>query len=126
MMGRKRQGGKGHTFLIRITEHLVLLIRHGSPDLGRHELFLILFAAVATSLVAPNIVQEESKGSHGTPSLSAHDCQLGGSEVGRIAGLEGLGSNNVAQGERAAHNGSSKGALGGTADVGDSPLHPLC
>lgn len=112
--------------LIWVSEHLVLLIRHGGPDLRRHEAFFVVFAAVTTSLIAPYIVQEKDESSHGTSSLRAHDCQLGRSEIGRIASLEGLRSNNIAQRERAADNGGGKGTLGSTANVGNSPLYPFC
>lgn len=112
--------------LIRVSEHLVLLVSHGGPDLRRHEALFGVLAAVTASLIAPYIVQKEDKGSRGTSSLRAHDCQLGRSEIGRIASLEGLRSNNIAQRERAANNGGGEGTLGSTANVGDSPLYPFC
>lgn len=85
-----------------------------------------LLAAVTALLVAPYIVEEKDQGSHGASGLGAHDCQLGRSKVGRITSLEGLGSNNVTQGERTANNGSGEGTLGSTTDVGNSPLYPSC
>lgn len=89
-------------------------------------MLLVLLAAVAAFLVAPYIVEEECKGSRGTTSLGAHDCQLSRSEVGCVTGLEGLGSNNVTQRERTANNSSGKGTLGSTTDVGNSQLYPSC
>jgi hypothetical protein len=54
--------------------------------------------------------------------LRSHDSELGGSIVGSIARLEGLGTDDVADGERTRDNSGSKGTLGGASTVGNSPL----
>lgn len=48
--------------LVRVSESLVLLVRHSRPDLGRHEsLFSLAISSALPLLVLPRIVEEQEK-----------------------------------------------------------------
>ena len=111
-----------YIFLVSVSEVLVLLVGQSSPDFGSQELLLSLLAAVVAALVRPDVVEEQQEGGEGAASLSTHDGQLGRSVIRSVLGLESLGSNNVAEREGTGNNGGSKGTLGGTGTVGNSPL----
>lgn len=70
----------------------------------------------------PDIVKEEDKGDERAAGLGTHDGELGRAVVGGITSLEGLGADDVAEGEGPADDGGSEGALGRTGNVGDSPV----
>lgn len=104
---------------------LVLPVSERSPYIGRHEgvlscLLLATSGGVAT-LVGPGVVEEEEESGECTASLCAHDGNLGGSEIGSVGRLEGLGPDDVAEGEGTADDGGGECTLGGTAEVGGRP-----
>lgn len=107
---------------VSIPELLVLLVRHGCPDVGRHEGLLLLLAMVVAFLIRPDVIEEQSNGGDGATDLGAHDGQLSRAEVGGILGLKGLGAYNVAEGKGATDEGRGKGALGTSSTIGDGPL----
>lgn len=109
------------THLVSVTEALVLLVRLRSPDLRVQVLLLILFE-LTTALVLPDVVHEEQDSGKGATSLGAHNGDLGGAVLGRVSGLEGLGTDDVTEGERSGDDGGGEGALGSSAKVGSSPL----
>jgi len=108
--------------LVRISEALVLLVRHGRPRLGRAVDLLVGLRGVATSLVLPDIVGEQGESGQHAARKSTHDGNLGRAVVGRIACLEGLGADDVADREGAADDGRGKGALGRSGDIGGNQL----
>lgn len=85
-------------------------------------MLLSLLAVVIAALVRPNVVEKQQESGEGAASLSTHDGQLGRSVVRGVLGLESLGPNDVTEREGTRNNGSSKGTLGGTGTVGNSPL----
>jgi hypothetical protein len=101
---------------------LVLLVGERGPHLRGHKRLLSAQLLGSATLVGPDVVEEEQEGSEGAGGLGSHNSDLGRSEIGSIAGLEGLRTNDVAQRERAGNDGSSKGTLGSTTKVGRSPL----
>jgi hypothetical protein len=104
---------------------LVLLVGKRSPHLGRHEgslgRLLLSAGGRVAALVGPNVVQVQDKSNERAAGLGAHDGNLGRPKVGSIASLEGLRTDDIAEGEGAADDGGGEGSLGSAAKVGGSP-----
>lgn len=107
--------------LVSVAELLVLPVRHVGPCLGGHVGILLLTLRRAP-LVLPDVVQEQNERDHGTSGLGGHDGDLGGAELGFVLLLEGLGADDVAEGEGSTDNGGGESTLSGATNVGHNPL----
>lgn len=68
------------------------------------------------------VVDEEGDGHDSSTGLGGHDSDLGRAVVGSISGLEGLGPNDVTNGEGTSNERSGDCSLGVAGDVGHGPL----
>jgi len=107
--------------LVRVPKPFILLIRHPSPSLRRQEGILGLGLGV-TTLVLPDVIQEQAKCGESAAGLGAHDSELGGTVLRGVARLEGLRADDVAKRKGAGDDGGCEGTLGRAGYVGHCPL----
>lgn len=86
-------------YLVGILEALVLLVRHGRPHLRVHVLVLLGLGVALPLLVHPDVVQEQHEGRERAGGLRGQHGDLGRLVLRRIPLLEGLGGDDVCDGE---------------------------
>lgn len=82
--------------------------------------FIFVVGVVILFFVLLDIVKEEDKGDECVVGLGIYDGEFGRVVVGGIMSLEGLGVDDVVEGEGFVDDGGSEGVFGCIGNVGDS------